>query len=64
MDKDVSLAEKIRTPFQEQGITVTSILTAIGMAISVLVEALLPGGGGVENAPSVGGNPLPKNEKV
>ena len=32
--------------FREQGITIASILTAIAMAISVLVEALLPRGGG------------------
>ena len=43
LDKDTSLAEKIRTLFIEQGITIASILTAIGMAIGVLVEALLPG---------------------
>ena len=46
LDKDTSLAEKIRTLFREQGITIASILTAIGMAIGVLVEALLPGSGG------------------
>ena len=46
LDKDMSLAEKIRTLFREQGITIASILTAIGMAIGVLIEALLPGGGG------------------
>ena len=40
LDKDTSLAEKIRTLFREQGITIASILTAIGMAIGVLVEAL------------------------
>ena len=45
LDKDTSLGEKIRTLFREQGITITSILTAIRMAIGVLVEALLPGGG-------------------
>ena len=45
LDKDTSLGEKIRTLFREQGITIASILTAIGMAIGVLVEALLPGGG-------------------
>ena len=43
--------------FQEQGITIASILTAIGMAIGVLVEALHFGGGGAE-----GGNPPPKYE--
>ena len=31
--------------FREQGITITSILMAIGMAIGVLVEALLPSSG-------------------
>ena len=45
LDKDTSLAEKIRALFREQGITIVSILTAIKMAIRVLVEALLPGGG-------------------
>ena len=61
LDKDTSLGEKIRTLFREQGITIASILTAIGMAIGVLVEALLPGGGG---AISVGGGESPpKHEK-
>ena len=60
LDKDTSLGEKIRTLFREQGITIASILTAIGMAIGVLVEALLPSGGG---AISGGGEPPPKDEK-
>ena len=62
LDKDTSLGEKIRTLFREQGITIGSILTAIGMAIGVLVEALLPGGGGAAAA-SGGGEPPPKDEK-
>ena len=64
-DKDTSLAEKIRTLFREQGITIASILTAIGMAIEVLVEASLPGasGGGGGAATSGGGKPPPKDEK-
>ena len=44
LDSNTSLAEKIPTLFREQGITIASILTAIRMAIGVLVEALLPGG--------------------
>ena len=60
LDKDTSLGEKIRTLFREQGITIASILTAIGMAIGVLVEALLPGGAA---AASGGGEPTPKDEK-
>ena len=57
LDKDTSLAERIRTLFREQGIMIASILMAIRMAIGVLVEALLPGGGG-----AMGGKP-PKDEK-
>ena len=47
LDKDTSLSEKIWMLFQKQGITIASMLTAIGMAIGVLVEALLPGGSGL-----------------
>ena len=47
LDKGTSLAKKIRTLFREQGIMITSILMAIGMAVGVLVEALHPSGGGV-----------------
>ena len=60
LDKDTSLGEKIRTLFREQGTRIASILTAIRMAIGVLVEALLPGGGG---AASASGGPPPKDEK-
>ena len=60
LDKDTSLGEKIRTLFREQGIMIASILTAIRMAIGVLVEALLPGGGG--GAGASGGEPPPKDE--
>ena len=65
LDKDTSLGEKIRTLFREQGITIASILTAIGMAIGVLVEALLPGGEGAAAASGGGGGgePPPKDEK-
>ena len=62
LDKDTSLGEKIRTLFREQGIRFASILTAIRMAIGVLVEALLPGSGGGAAA-SGGGEPPPKDEK-
>ena len=61
LDKDTSLGEKIRTLFREQGITITSILTAIRMAIGVLIEALLPGG--AATASGGGGEPPPKDLK-
>ena len=60
LDKDTSSGEKIRTLFREQEITIASILTAIGMAIRVLVEALLLGGGA---AMASGGESPPKDEK-
>ena len=60
LDKDTSLGEKIRTLFREQEITIASILTSIGMAIRVLVEALLLGGGAISGG---GGEPPPKDEK-
>ena len=44
MDKETgTLGERIRTLFLEQGITIVSILTAIGMTIGVLIEVLLGG---------------------
>ena len=61
LDKDTSLGEKIRTLFREQGIMIASILTAIGMAIGVLVEALLPCG--AATATGGGGESPPKDEK-
>ena len=65
LDKDTSSGEKIRTLFREQGITIASILTAIRMAIGVLVEALLPGASGGDGGviSGGGGKPLPKDEK-
>ena len=60
LDKDTSLAEKLRTLFREQGITIASIVMAIRMAITVLIEALLPGGGGG----TVATPPPPKDTSV
>ena len=60
LDKDTSLGKKIQMLFTEQGITIASLLTAVRMAIGVLVEALMPGGSGTV----VGGEPPPpKDEK-
>ena len=44
LHEDKTLAERIRTLFRAQGITIVSILTAIGMAISTLVLAVTGGG--------------------
>ena len=54
LDKETgTLGERIRTLFKEQGITIVSILTAVGMAIGVLIEDLL--GGPSASAPKSGG---------
>ena len=44
LDKETgTLCERIRTLFKEQGITIVSTLTALGMTLGVLIEALLGG---------------------
>ena len=55
LDKNTSLAERIRTLFREQGITIFSILTALSVTISTIVLAItgvLGGGRGTECSPS------------
>ena len=46
LDSDISLGEKIRTLFREQGITTFSVLTAVSMIISTIVLAVTGGGSG------------------
>ena len=55
LDKETgTLGERIRTLFKEQGITIISILTALGMTLGVLTEALLGG-------PSTTSTPTPQS---
>ena len=42
LKEDSTLGERLKTLFKEQGITIVSILTAIGMTIGVIVEAVIP----------------------
>ena len=54
LDKETgTLGERIRTLFKEQRIMIVSILTAVGMAIGFLIEALL-GGPSTSTPTSVG----------
>ena len=49
LNEDKTLMDRLKTLIREQGITIASILTAIGMTIGVLVESIqlaLTGGGG------------------
>ena len=52
LHEDKTLAERIQTLFREQGITIASILTAIGMAISTLILAVSGGGAGGTPSPA------------
>ena len=62
LDKETgTLGERIRTLFKEQGITIVSILTAVGMAIGVLIEALL--GGPSASTPTSGSTPADGGDK-
>ena len=62
LDKETgTLSERIRTLFKEQGITIVSILTAVGMAIGVLIEALL--GGPSASTPTSGSTPADGGDK-
>ena len=62
LDKEMgTLGERIRTLFKEQGITIVSILTAVGMTIGVLIEALL--GGPSASAPTSGSTPADGGDK-
>ena len=62
LDKETgTLGERIRTLFKEQGITIVSILTVVGMAIGVLIEALL--GGPSASTPTSGSTPADGGDK-
>ena len=62
LDKETgTLGERIRTLFKEQGITIVSILTAVGMTIGVLIEALL--GGPSASTPTSGSTPADGGDK-
>ena len=60
LDQNTSLAERIRTLFCEQGITIFSILTAFSMTISVIVLATTGVFGGGRGT----GGSAPKDEAV
>ena len=56
LDKETgTLGERIRTLFKEQGIMIVFTLTAVGMAIGFLIEALL-GDPMVSTIPTTSGN--------
>ena len=51
LKEDTTLRERLKILFIEQGVTIVSILTAIGMIIGVIVEAVIPTTGGIGTTP-------------
>ena len=52
LNEDATLAEKIRTIFREQGVTIAAIVSAFGLLISTLVGFLTVGAAGGYTPPS------------
>ena len=51
LTEDTTIGEKLRTLFREQGITIVSVLTAVGMIIGLIVETVIPSGAGSSTTP-------------
>ena len=45
LDGDLTLREKVKLIFREQGITITAVLTAFGLIISTIITSLTGGAG-------------------
>ena len=56
-DGDRTLKERLKLLWREQGLTLVSVLTAVGMTVATLVLALLPGGAAGAAAGGGGKNP-------
>ena len=41
LNQDMTLGERIQTLFREQGITITSVITALGLAIGMILNSIL-----------------------
>ena len=51
LEEDTTLRERLKTLFKEQGVSIVSILAAIGVIIGVIVEAVIPTTGGGTTPP-------------
>ena len=51
LDEDLSLREKLKLILREHGLTITAVLTSIGLIISTIVTALTGGAGGSSSTP-------------
>jgi len=57
LNEDTTLAKRLRTLFREQGVTIASVLTALGFIVSTIVLTIRNalGGGGPTPAPTPSG---------
>ena len=51
LDEDMSLREKLKLILREHGLTITAVLTSLGLIISTIVTALTGGAGGSSTPP-------------
>ena len=51
LKEDSTLGERLKTLFEEQGISIVSVLSAIGMIMGTIIEAVIPTGGGAVTPP-------------
>ena len=58
LDGDLSLREKLKLVFREHGLTITAVLTSIGLIISTLVTSLTGGAAGGSPTPPKNPNKL------
>ena len=58
LDEDLSLREKLKLVFREHGLTITAVLTSIGLIISTIVTALTGGSAGGSSTPPKNPNKL------
>ena len=58
LDEDLSLREKLKLVFREHGLTITAVLTSIGLIISTIVTAITGGAAGGSSTPPKNPNRL------
>ena len=51
LDEDLSLREKLKLILREHGLTITAVLTSLGLIISTIISALTGGAGGSSTPP-------------
>ena len=58
LDEDMSLREKLKLVFREHGLTITAVLTSLGLIISTLITSLTGGAAGGSSTPPKNPNKL------